>query len=130
MYATNSARSASAKGCHSTLTFLRPPGYDPINNGAGFFHHYIVRNAGARIVHGFFHLGAKPSVMLPRLTLALDELTHECPNQFGGRPVSRRSFGSEGIAQIGFQLKGENGFLWHVSSLVSTLTILCKYAGC
>src|SRR5208337_836556 len=102
MYATNSARSARAKGCQSTLTYSSLLGYDPVNDGAGFIHHHIMRDAGARIVHGFLYLAAKPGVMFPRLALALDELPHECANELGCRPVSRRSFGREGVAQIGF----------------------------
>src|SRR5260370_4526167 len=100
-----------AREFHHGLLNLR--GYDPINDGASFIHHHIMRDAGTRIVHGFLYLGAKPGVMFPRLALALDELPHECANQLGCRPVSRRSFGGEGVAQIGFQLEGKDGFLEH-----------------
>ena len=54
--------------------------------------------------------------MLPSLTLALDEITHELAYELRGWPVRRLGFGHESIAQFGFKLDSENGFFGHGSS--------------
>src|SRR5271157_1367615 len=103
----------------------------PVDDGSGFSHHRIMRNAWARIVEGLLHLGTEPSVMVPRLTLALDELVHELAYDLRGRPVHRLGFGRKGIPEIGFQLDREDGFLGHsATSYAIIMTIPRHYLGC
>ena len=64
--------------------------------------------------------------MLTRFPLALDKFTHELAHQLGGGPVGRLGFSHEGVAQIGFKLDGENGFLRH-NFKVMPMTILRQY---
>jgi hypothetical protein len=84
----------------------------PINDGQRFSHHHIMimRDDRAGITRGLLNLGTEPVIVFPSLTLALNKIPHECTNQLGCRAVRRSSFGRKGVAQISFQLQGENSF--------------------